>query len=225
MNHRILAAALLAATSAPLFAQAPATPAAPEASAPAEDLVPVVIQTSAGKIVVALDRGHAPVTTANFLHYVDTHRFDGEIFYRSLHQDEGGGLIQGGILTDARKLFKPIAHEPTSQTGLKHVAGAISMANAGPGTATGSFFILVSDIPGLDAGGPGGDPNGFAVFGRVTEGMDVAKAIFEAPLSATKGEGAMKGQMLDPPVKIVKVTRLNPLPAPAAKPGRKRRQE
>ena len=223
MNHRILAAALLAATSAPLFAQAPATPAAPEASAPAEDLVPVVIQTSAGKIVVALDRGHAPVTTANFLHYVDTHRFDGEIFYRSLHQDEGGGLIQGGILTDARKLFKPIAHEPTSQTGLKHVAGAISMANAGPGTATGSFFILVSDIPGLDAGGPGGDPNGFAVFGHVIEGMDVVKAIFEAPLSATKGEGAMKGQMLDPPVKIVKVTRLNPLPAPAAKPGRKRR--
>ena len=225
MNHRILAAALLAATSAPLFAQAPATPAAPEASAPAEDLVPVVIQTSAGKIVVALDRGHAPVTTANFLHYVDTHRFDGEIFYRSLHQDEGGGLIQGGILTDARKLFKPIAHEPTSQTGLKHVAGAISMANAGPGTATGSFFILVSDIPGLDANGPGGDANGFAVFGHVVEGMDVVKKIHDAPLSPTKGEGAMKGEMLDPPVKILKVVRVNPLPAPkpAARPVRKKR--
>ena len=79
-------------------------------------------------------------------------------------------------------------------------------------------------MPGLDAGGPGGD-HGFAAFGRVIEGMDVVKQIFEAPMSATKGEGAMKGQMLDPPIKIVKVTRLNPLPAPAAKPGRKRRRD
>jgi peptidyl-prolyl cis-trans isomerase A (cyclophilin A) len=152
---------------------------------------------------VALDKTHAPITTANFLRYVDAHRFDGETFYRALHQDDGGGLIQGGVLSDVRKLFKPIAHEPTSQTGLSHVAGAISMANKGPGTADGSFFILVSDIPGLDANGPGGDANGFAVFGHVVEGMDVVKKIFDAPRSPTKGEGALKGEMLDPPVKII----------------------
>jgi peptidyl-prolyl cis-trans isomerase A (cyclophilin A) len=117
-------------------------------------------------------------------------------------------LIQGGVMSDVRKLFKPIAHEPTSQTGLRHRAGAVSMANAGPGTADAGFFILLSDIPGLDAGGPGGDANGFAVFGRVTEGMDVVKRIFEAPLSPTKGEGELKGEMLDPPIKILKAARV-----------------
>ena len=175
MKHRFLAAALLATLSAPTLAQAPAVPvpaASPPAPAPKEDLVPVAIETSLGRIVVALDRGHAPVTTANFLHYVDTHRYDGQVFYRAMHVPDqngaDGGLIQGGITTDARKLFAPIAHEPSTQTGLHNVTGAIALANAGPGTGRADFFILVSDMPGLDAGGPGGDPNGFAAFGRVT---------------------------------------------------------
>jgi len=192
MMIRFLAAALLAATSAPALAQA------------AREEVPVAVDTSAGRIVVALDKTHAPVTTANFLHYVDTHRFDGESFYRAMPAG-GGGLIQGGIRSDGRKLFPPIAHEPTSQTGLHNVAGAISMANAGPGTARADFFILASDIPSFDA--TASDP-GFAVFGHVTEGMDVVEKILGSPVSATAGEGAMKGQMLDPPVKIIKVERV-----------------
>jgi peptidyl-prolyl cis-trans isomerase A (cyclophilin A) len=204
MKHRFLAAALLAALASPALAQIPAPVSAPAAQ---EDLVPVAIDTSLGRIVVAVDRGHAPVTTANFLRYVDAHRLDGQNFYRAMHVGDGG-LIQGGVTTDARKLFPPIAHEPTSQTGLKNVAGAISMANAGPGTARGDFFILLSDMPGLDANGPGGDANGFAPFGHVTEGMDVVKKIFESPLSPTKGGGAMKGQMLEPQIKIVKAVRL-----------------
>jgi peptidyl-prolyl cis-trans isomerase A (cyclophilin A) len=211
MIYRFLAFAMLAALAIPSLAQAP-TPAAIEA--PKEDLVPVAIDTSLGRIVVALDRGRAPVTTANFLRYVDAHRFDGQNFYRAMHMPDGkggeGGLIQGGITTDARKLFPPIAHEPTSQTGLHNVAGAISMANAGPGTARADFFILLSDMPGLDAGGPGGDANGFAAFGHVTEGMDVVRKIFDSPVSAIKGEGAMKGQMLDPQIRIVKAARLDP---------------
>ncbi|MFL6777107.1 MAG: peptidylprolyl isomerase [Sphingomicrobium sp.] len=207
MKHRIFAAALLAALAAPALAQP--VPPSILAPAPKEDLVPVAIDTSLGRIVVALDRGRAPVTTANFLHYVDTHRLDGQDFYRSMHVGEGG-LIQGGITTDARKLYPPIAHEPTTQTGLHNVAGAISMANAGAGTARGDFFILLSDMPGLDANGPGGDATGFAAFGHVTEGMDVVKKIFESPVSATKGEGAMKGQMLDPKIKILKASRLQP---------------
>jgi len=207
MTMRILAAALFAGIPAPALAQT-VPPSPTEATSPKEDLVPVAIETGLGRIVVALDRARAPVTTANFLKYVDAHRFEGETFYRAMHQEDGGGLIQGGILSDARKLFKPIAHEPTSQSGLKHVAGAISMANAGPGTATAGFFILMSDIPGLDAGGPGGDADGFAVFGHVIEGMDVAKKIFDSSLSPTKGEGPLKGQMLEPPVKIIKVTRV-----------------
>jgi peptidyl-prolyl cis-trans isomerase A (cyclophilin A) len=191
-----------------LFAATPAIAQQSAVPAPKEDLVPVAIDTSLGRIVVALDRGRASITTANFLHYVDTHRFDGQNFYRAMHMEGGGGLIQAGVTTDARKLYPPIAHEPTTQTGLHNVKGAISMANAGPGTAKGDFFILMSDMPGLDAGGPGGDPNGFAAFGHVVEGMDVAEKIWNAPRSATKGEGAMKGEMLDPPVKIVKAERV-----------------
>jgi peptidyl-prolyl cis-trans isomerase A (cyclophilin A) len=208
MKHQILAAALLISLATPSLAQGAASPApTTEAPAPKDDLVPVAIDTSLGRIVIALDRGHAPVTTANFLHYVDAHRFDGESFYRANHSG-GGGLIQAGVRSDSRKLFPPIAHEPTNQTGLHNVAGAISMANNGPGTARADFFILLSDMPGLDAGGPGGDANGFAAFGRVVEGMDVVKKIAEAPVSATKGEGVMKGEMLDPPVKIIKAARL-----------------
>src|SRR5579872_794656 len=199
MKPQIIIGALLAALAAPLAAQSPAPPSSAQAAAnlPKEELVPVAIDTSLGRIVVALDRSHAPITTANFLHYVDTHRFDGQTFYRAMHQGDGG-LIQGGLTTDARKLFPPIAHESTTKTGLHNVAGAISMANAGPGTARADFFILLSDMPGLDAGGPGGDANGFAAFGHVIDGMDVVRKIYDSPLSATKGSGAMKGQMLDP---------------------------
>src|SRR3954447_19342822 len=203
MKHRFLAAALLLTLASPVFAQA----AAPAATTK-EDLVPVAIDTSMGRIVIALDRGHAPITTANFLHYVDTHRYDGESFYRVMHAGDSGGMIQGGIRSDVRKLYKPIAHEPTSKTGLSHVAGTISMARLAPGTATADFFILTGPIPGFDAGAPGGDPEGFAAFGHVVEGMDVVNRIFAAPTSPTKGEGVMKGQMLEQPVKIIKATRL-----------------
>ena len=56
------------------------------------------------------------------------------------------------------------------------------MANAGPGHRPADFFILLSDMPGLDANGPGGDANGFAAFGHVIEGMDVVKKIFDSPV-------------------------------------------
>ena len=210
MKHRFLAALMLAAIAVPPAAQT-AAPAA-QAPVPKEDLVPVALDTSLGRIVVALDRGRAPITTANFLHYVDTHRLDGQNFYRAMHMSDGkggdGGLIQGGITTDARKLYPPIAHEPTTQTGIHNLAGTISMANSGAGTAKADFFILLSDMPGLDANGPGGDATGFAAFGHVVEGMDVVKKIFDSPVSPTLGAGAMKGQMLDPKIKIIKAARL-----------------
>lgn len=207
MTHRIFIATLALTLAAPLFAQAAPAGGQVEKPAPKEDLVPVAIDTSLGRIVVALDRGRAPVTTANFLRYVDAHRFDGEPFYRAMKFGASGGLIQGGIRSDSRKLYPPIAHEPTSQTGIKNVAGAISMANAGPGTARADFFILVRDMPSLDA--TAGQP-GFAAFGHVVEGMDVAKAILAAPVSPTAGEGPMKGQMLEPTIEIIKAERLEP---------------
>ncbi len=207
MNRINFFAAALLAAPAPLIAQPTPAP-VPTAEAPKADLVPVAIETSMGRIVVALDRRRAPITTANFLRYVDTQRFDGQTFYRAMKNGDDGGLIQGGVTSDARKLLPPIAHEPTSATGLKHVAGALSMARLTPGSAKADFFILTTDIPGFDAGGPGGDPDGFAVFGQVIEGMDVVKAIYAAPTSPTRGAGVMKGQMLDPPVKIINMARI-----------------
>jgi peptidyl-prolyl cis-trans isomerase A (cyclophilin A) len=188
-----LALSLLAA--APLAAQT-----APAASTPAEEVVKVALDTEKGRIVLALDKAHAPITTANFLKYVDSGRYNGESFYRSMRFTAGGGIIQGGITTDARKLYPAIEHEPVSKTGIKHVAGTVSMAAFSPGTAKADFFILTSDVPSFD-------PN-FAAFGRVIEGMDVVKAIQAAPTSPTKGEGVMRGQMLDPVVKITKASRV-----------------
>jgi peptidyl-prolyl cis-trans isomerase A (cyclophilin A) len=204
MLNRI--ALLLASIASPVIAQAPPPPPT-QAPAPKEDLVPVAIDTSVGRMVIGVDRGRAPITAANFLHYVDTHRLDGETFYRAMHS-AGGGLIQGGVRSDTRKLYPPVAHEGMNKTGIHNVAGAISMARLEPGSEQADFFILVSDIPAFDAGGPGGDADGFAAFGHVIEGMDVVKKIYDAPVSATKGEGPMKGQMLEPPIKIIKAARL-----------------
>ena len=200
MTKRIILAALLAAIAAPGLTQ----PVAPSVvQAPKEDFVRVAIETQKGRIVVALDRGHAPLTTANFLAYVDKHWLDGQPFFRSM-PFEDGGLIQGGV-RDGAKQLPPIATETTTTTGLHNKTGAIVMANAGRKTTRSDFFILTTDIPSFDATAT--DP-GFAPFGQVVEGMDVVKAIFASPRSPTKGRGAMKGQMLDPAVKILKAARV-----------------
>ena len=183
-----------------LLASPVAAQTAPAAPAPAEDQVKVALDTSAGRIVLALDRAHAPITTANFLKYVDAGRFNGESFYRAMKFTDGGGIIQGGITSDARKLYPAIKHEPVSETGIRHVAGTVSMAAFSPGSAKADFFILTTDIPSFD--------KNFAAFGHVVEGMDVVKSILVAPTSPTKGEGVMRGQMLDPVVKITKATRV-----------------
>ena len=197
MTKFLLAAALIAA---PAFAQQ--TPADLTGSPVANsDLVPVAIDTSAGRIVIALDRLHAPLTTANFLAYVDAHKYDGEKFYRAMPYADGG-LIQGGITSSVRKLNKPVAYESSTATGIKNTAGSIPMAAAAPGKAQSDFFIMTRDIPSFDGA------NGFAAFGHVVEGMDVVEKILHAPKSPTKGEGVMKGQMLEPAVTITKVSRV-----------------
>lgn len=183
-------------------------PPEPAATPPAVAGVRVALTTSVGTIVIAVDTVNAPLTSANFLRYVTQKRLDGTSFYRALAfpTAPGFGLIQGGVRGDPKRSLKPVAHEPTSQTGILHTDGTISMARAAPGTATGDFFVTVGPITSLDAQ-PGGDP-GFAAFGRVVEGMDVVRAILGAPTSPTAGEGAMKGQMLLAPVKIVTARRI-----------------
>ncbi|MEO5641228.1 MAG: peptidylprolyl isomerase [Sphingomicrobium sp.] len=203
MLDRLALIAALAAAPLTVTPSVPPPPVAP-ATAPHEDLVKVAIVTSEGRITVALDRGRTPLTVANFLHYVDLHRYDGQSFYRAMPYDKGG-LIQAGITSDAKLLFKPVAHEPTSKTGLHNVRGTLAMARLEPGSARSDFFILTEDISGLDATAT--DP-GFAAFGHVVEGMEVADKIFRDPVSATKGAGPMKGQMLNPAVKIVRIARV-----------------
>jgi peptidyl-prolyl cis-trans isomerase A (cyclophilin A) len=189
----------LAAAAGPAFAQDPAQ----EAARP----VRVAIETSVGTILAETDP-RAPITSANFLRYVDEGRFDGVAFYRGMALTPDSGLIQGGTSGAADRILPPIAHEPTSQTGLSHVDGALSMARFDPGTATGDFFVIVGDVTSLDAGRTTPDDPGFAVFGRVVEGMEVVRRILEAPKSATEGEGYMRGQMLDPRIEIVRVRRV-----------------
>jgi peptidyl-prolyl cis-trans isomerase A (cyclophilin A) len=199
MTVRIMLAALALSVPSTLLAQA----SAPPPPAAAEDLVRVALDTDKGRIVLALDRGRAPITTANFLAYVDKKLFAGETFYRAFKYGDGG-VVQGGARS-AGKQLPTIPHEPTSQTGLSNKAWTIAMANAGAGTAGSDFFIMTTDIPAFDAKG---SDIGFAAFGKVIEGQDVVKAILASPVSPTKGEGSMRGQMLDPAVKIVKAERL-----------------
>jgi peptidyl-prolyl cis-trans isomerase A (cyclophilin A) len=180
----------------------------PVAQTPVPVTVKVVLKTSLGDIVLAVETERAPVTAANFLRYVDQKRLDGSDFYRAMVLGEDGqyGLIQGGLRGNPKRVLKPIAHEPTTVTGLSHVNGAISMARADPGTASADFFIIIGDLVSLDAQPNGGDP-GYAVFGHVAEGMDVVHAIFGQPRSPTAGEGIMQGQMLATPVKILTARR------------------
>ena len=168
----------------------------------------VTLETSAGRVVIEVDDRAAPITGANFLKYVDEGRLDGTTFYRAMRSAPGMGLVQGGTNNDPARLLPPIAHEPTTQTGLSHVDGAVSMARYAPGSATGDFFVSVGATPSYDAGRPFSiDADGFAVFGRVVEGMDVVRGILVAPTSPTEGEGVMRGQMLDPRIVIVSARR------------------
>lgn len=185
-----------------------ATTAATQRTAPAirSAAVPVdvAIRTSAGTIVVRLDPAHAPVTTKNFLHYVDVGTYDGATFYRTVrHSSEPASkieVIQGGLNAHtANPMIRPIPLEPTSKTGLHNTDGAISMARTSdPDSATTEFFICIGDNRYLDAGGPTGP--GYAAFGKVIRGADVVRTIQRAHAA---------GQMLTPPVRIVKMSRLH----------------
>jgi peptidyl-prolyl cis-trans isomerase A (cyclophilin A) len=181
------------------------------AQTPAPTLPRVILRTARGDITLELAADKAPISCANFLRYVAARRFDGAVFYRAmkLAPDPLIGLVQGGVKNDPAKSYPPIAHESTRMTGLSHKDGTISMARYAPSTATSEFFICIGDIVSLDADpSQSGDNAGFAAFGRVVEGMDVARAILTAPVSSTAGDGVMKGQMLEPEVTILKADRI-----------------
>jgi peptidyl-prolyl cis-trans isomerase A (cyclophilin A) len=192
-----------------MAAQVAPTPAPPPAPIPPPAAVRVALDTSEGRIVIELDKARAPITTANFLKYVDQKRLDGIGFYRTAKGGPHFGFVQFGVQNAPKRVLPPIKHEPTTLTGLKHLDGTISIARYAPGTANGDFTIMVGDQPSLDANPAApGDNQGYAAFGHVVEGMEVIQKIFDAPTSPTAGEGLMKGQMIVPPILITAARRI-----------------
>ena len=141
----------------------------------------VVLETSMGNIEIELNRAKAPVTVENFVTYVKSSQYDGTVFHRVIKSF----MIQGGGFTAAgseKPVRAPIKLE--SNNGLKNTQGAIAMARTNnPNSATSQFFISTVDNSFLDY-----TPNnpGYAVFGKVTSGMDVVKKI-EAVQTSSHG--------------------------------------
>jgi peptidyl-prolyl cis-trans isomerase A (cyclophilin A) len=165
----------------------------------------VVIQTALGSIEVEVDTVRAPVTGMNFLRYVDQGAYRDGRFHRTVRADNQPDnevkieAIQGGPDSRRSKDFAAISLERTTETGLSHKDGTISMARDGPDTATSDFFICIGDQPELDFGGKRNpDGQGFAAFGRVIQGMDVVRQIQTA---------RAKDQRLTPPIAIQDIIR------------------
>ena len=183
---------------------------APEIELTPPDGNPIVlISTSLGDIEVEVFRGRAPITSENFLRYVDGGLYDGTTFYRTVTLENQPDsevkieVIQGGTMPregDYPSSYPAIEHETTETSGVRHVDGVVSMARMGPGTATSSFFICIGDQPELDYGGMRNpDGQGFAAFGCVKEGMGVVRMIHKQP---------HEGQRLDPPIEIITIRRI-----------------
>ena len=139
----------------------------------------VALETTKGKIVLELDAERAPVSAANFLRYVDEGAYDGTIFHRVVP----GFVIQGGGHT--ADLAELPSHEPIVNewgNGLTNARGTIGMAReTDPDSATRQWYINLADNGRLDIAREVSGGAGYAVFGRVVEGMDVVDAIAAIP--------------------------------------------
>jgi peptidyl-prolyl cis-trans isomerase A (cyclophilin A) len=168
----------------------------------------IVIETAYGDIILELYADKAPKTVKAFLSYVDEDLYKKGSFYRVLNNDNQPSnapkseLIQGGIWKSnigKAASIKGIEHEPTNITGVLHKRGVISLARTTPGTASTEFFICIADEPGLDFGGENiADKQGYAAFGKIIKGMDIALKIYR------QNE---VNQYFDPPVTIFSIKR------------------
>ena len=189
-----------------LLAAQAVTP-APAATAPPPATVRVALTTTEGRIVLELERDRAPITTTNFLRYVDGKRLDGVTFYRTVRVQPKYGFVQFGVQNAPKRVLPPIKHEPTTQTGVRHTDGAISLARLAPGTGAGDFTISVGDQRfSLDADpSRPGDNAGYAAFGRVVEGLDVVHRSQEAPVATG---GHVPGEQIAKPVVVLTARRV-----------------
>ena len=171
----------------------------------------VVLETDAGRMVVELELERAPLTVCNFLSYVTDGDYEAGSFFRTVVGATNDNPNPIDVIQAATPrgsdddLRPPVPLERTRDTGLRHTAGAISMARDGPDTATSSFFIVTRDTPSLDfGGGRNPDGQGFAVFGRLVEGLDVARRIQMSPADGQ--------EQLTPPVTIRTATLIGEVP-------------
>ena len=145
----------------------------------------VVLHTNFGDIKLDLDAEKAPATVANFIEYVKSGHFDGTIFHRVINgfMIQGGGFEPGMVQKDTRKAIKNEANN-----GLTNATGTIAMARTmNPHSATAQFFINVSDNNFLNHTSETPDGWGYAVFGKVSEGMDVVEKIKAAKTTFRAG--------------------------------------
>ena len=171
-SRRILLAGLSAA--------ALALSALPSMAQQAQKAERVQFVTSQGKFTVEVYPDAAPKTVANFMEYVKSGFYTGTIFHRVIN----GFMVQGGGFDREMKEKATRAPIPLeAQNGLKNKAGTVAMARtANPNSATAQFFVNVVDNPNLDYPQP--DGNGYAVFGKVVEGMDTIEKIKNVPTTA-----------------------------------------
>jgi cyclophilin family peptidyl-prolyl cis-trans isomerase len=149
------------------------------------DTTRVRIDTTLGAIELELDAARAPATVANFVRYANDGHYDGLVFHRVIK----GFMIQGGgydTRYDQRKTRAPIAIE--SANGLKNDRGTVAMARTSdPNSATSQFFINHGDNAFLNH--PGQDGHGYAVFGKVSSGMEVVDRIADTPTGSARPFG------------------------------------
>ena len=176
------------------------TPASP--SAPANPSNPVVVlETTMGDIVIELRQDRAPASVQNFLAYAKSGHYDGTIFHRVLR----GFMIQAGGYTpdlEAKPTRPPVRNEAAN--GLRNTRGTVALARSSAiRSATAEFFINVEDNSQLNHRGLSPDQFGYAVFGRVLEGMDVVDKIADVPVRRADGHEAV-------PVQPVVIKRVRP---------------
>ena len=226
MRHLVLAALLLAA---PAFAQTPTEPAA--APPPADQAAPadtaaqpvpqavtaaptnpsmsgprLLIATAMGDITLQLDSAHAPKSVANVLKFVKAKHYDGTVVYRVAK----GFVIQMGSWEAHMKGrgYHPVPVPLEANNGLHNIRGAVALARAeAPDSAGPEFFINLSDnTEALDRkADDAGNTTGFAVFGEVISGMEVADAIGAVPVG---DDGPMPGQAPVDPILVKKISLL-----------------
>lgn len=169
------------------------------------ELPQITIKTELGDIRAELYVEQAPLTVKNFLSYIKIKAYTNSSFYRTVRHDNQAEnplpltvpieVIQGGLGMDDHPLRQvAITLETTQTTALSHLDGSLSMGRLEPDSASSEFFICINDQADLDYGGKRNpDGQGFAVFGRVTKGMDIVKQIQASPAT---------GQWLEPSIRI-----------------------